>query len=973
MPRPHTKPSNGRHRAPRLPSEPVAEPPVVTSGAPFDLEEIERVARIGSYALDVESGRWVSSPGLDALLGIGPGFERSIGGWASLIHPADRDAAVRYLRDVVLGARRPFDHGYRIVRNDTGEQRWVHGRGQLELDASGRPRRMVGTIADVTEQHAAEEALAASERRYAAILEGTSEAILIADQATLRLRWVNAAATALLGYTRAELSELSIRDIHPADALPTVLVQLEALGHGSDVHRSTPCRRKDGSIVLADIRASVVDIDGAPHLVGVFADVTEIRRLEVHDRKLALALEQATDAILIAGPSGEIEYANPAFERLSGVGRDALVGQPSDMFTNHGPDVTFGAMRETVSTGTPWRGDLTHRRPDGEERVAEVSVSPVHETDDAIAGYVAVQRDVTAERALRAERERLVAAVEQTSDSVIIADLAGTIEYVNPSFERVSGYARHEAVGQNPRILKSGHQPDAFYRSLWRSLTRGESWTGPLINRRKDGTLYEEEATISPIRGPGGAVTGYVAVKRDVTAVRIAESNLAAELRERAQVAAALARLQPSPRVEDTAAAVCDELLALPSIDVAAIIDFTAPGRAVVLAAGGSHGTPLAPNEALPTERAHYLHQRALQGPWAEPWRTQVADGALADAAATLGIKAAAYAPIRNGDGLLGLVAAGTCDEAYARHMIDHLPVVGEFAATAGALLSGQLEWFHRSDLRRSRIEQILADRPFHPVFQPVVSLRSATPVGYEALTRFTDGTPPDRVLAEAQLADLGPELELAMVADAVAASSALPAKRWLSLNVSPDVILRTEALAELLGRASRRVVLEVTEHAEVDDYAAVRAAVARLGPRVSLAVDDAGSGFASLRHVVELRPRFLKLDISLVHQVDRDLTRQAMVAGLTQFAQRARCTVIAEGIEEPAELAMLSELGVPLGQGYLLGRPAPLGRTPRSGRRSGSRTGPQPPAAPSSGPRARRTGAGRSDHALQASGAGCP
>ena len=917
---------NGRHRSratrsTRSAANPHGEP---NGSAAFELDEVERVARIGSYALDVDSGRWVSSRGLDVLLGIGATFERSVEGWASLIHPADRDAMVRYFRDEVVGAGRPFDRGYRIVRADTGEQRWVRGRGQLELDASGRPRRMVGTIADVTDQHAAEEALAASERRYAAIFEGTSEAILIADQATLRLRWVNAAATTLLGYTRAELGELTIGDIHPVDAMPMVLGRVEALRDGPDVHRSTPCRRKDGSVVVADVRASVVDIDGVPHLVGIFSDVTEIRRLEAHDRKLALALEQATDAILIAGPSGKIEYANSAFERLSGLGRDALVGQQPDMLTSPEPDAMFGAMRQTVSTGTAWRGDLIHRRPDGEERVAEVSVSPVHETDGAVTGYVAVERDVTAERALWAEHERLVAAVEQTSDSVIIADLAGTIEYVNPSFERVSGYPRDEAVGQNPRILKSGHQPDAFYRALWRSLTRGESWTGPLINRRRDGTLYEEEATISPIRGPGGAVTGYVAVKRDITAVRTAESNLAAELRERAQVAAALARLRPSPRVEDTAAAVCDELLALPGIDVAALIDFTAPGRATTLAAGGPAGALLGPDMTLPTQRARHLHQRALRGPWAEAWRTRPQDGDPWTTLTDLGLKAVAYAPIRNGDRLLGLVAAGTCDEAYARHMIDHLPVVGEFAATAGALLGGQLEWFHRSDLRRSQIERVLAARSFSPVFQPVVALSTADPVGYEALTRFADGTPPDRMIAEARLAGLGPELELAMLAAAVAATEALPDDCWLSLNISPDVILQTQQLKKLLAPLARPVVLEVTEHAEVNDYAAVRAAVARLGRGVSLAVDDAGSGFASLRHVVELRPQFLKLDISLVHHVDRDLTRQAMVAGLTQFARRARCTVIAEGIEKPSELAMLHELGVPLGQGYLLGRPAP-------------------------------------------------
>ena len=147
----------------------------------------------------------------------------------------------------------------------------------------------------------------------------------------------------------------------------------------------------------------------------------------------------------------------------------------------------------------------------------------------------------------------------------------------------------------------------------------------------------------------------------------------------------------------------------------------------------------------------------------------------------------------------------------------------------------------------------------------------------------------------------------------------------WLSLNISPKVLLEAiEPLAGLLRDQRRRIVLELTERAQIDDYGAVREAIVRLGPNVSLAVDDAGSGFASLRHVVELRPQYLKLDISLVRDVDADPTRQAMVGGLAHFAMGTRSEVIAEGIERVAELDTLRALGVSLGQGYLLGRPCP-------------------------------------------------
>ncbi len=507
---------------------------------------------------------------------------------------------------------------------------------------------------------------------------------------------------------------------------------------------------------------------------------------------------------------------------------------------------------------------------------------------------------------------------------MVITDLAGTVEYVNPAFERMSGYRRDEAVGENPRILKSGRQTAAFYRALWRRLGHGQAWSGTLVNRRKDGSVYEVEATISPIRAPGGGVTGYVGVQRDVTAVRASESALASEVRERAQVAAALARLQPGPTAEETAADICSELLALPGLDIAAVFDFTGPTRAVPLASGGPTGLPFSPGVAIPAPRAEYLYERALRGPWAEEWRARPEDGAYGVAMLRVGTKASAFAPIRNGDGLLGLVAVGTTDAAYARHLVDHLPIVSEFAATASALLSPRLEFGHRADVARARIAQVLADRAFQPVFQPVLTLGTRRCVGYEALTRFADGTPPDRMIREARAVGLGPDIELATLTAAIEAARSLPGGRWLSLNISPDVLVLTDRLVGPFAATPRRLVLEVTEHEAIDEYAAVRSAVAHLGPSVRLAVDDAGSGFASLRHVVELRPQFLKVDISLVRDVDRDLTRQAMVAGLAQFAQRARCTVIAEGIETRAEADMLRELAVRYGQGYFLGRPVP-------------------------------------------------
>ena len=192
--------NNSQRSLGAFPATAAAPRPARSTALPANplLDEVEVVARIGSFSTDLIAGRWVSSKGLDAIFGIDAAFERSVEGWVSLVHPSDREMMSAYLTDEVLGRRRPFDKQYRIVRPDTGEERWVHGRGALELDGSQRPLRMVGTIADVTDQRKAQEALIASELRYAAIFEGTTEAILIAEVETKRFRWVNPVACSLL-------------------------------------------------------------------------------------------------------------------------------------------------------------------------------------------------------------------------------------------------------------------------------------------------------------------------------------------------------------------------------------------------------------------------------------------------------------------------------------------------------------------------------------------------------------------------------------------------------------------------------------------------------------------------------------------------------------------------------------------------------------------------------------------------------
>lgn len=228
------------------------------------------------------------------------------------------------------------------------------------------------------------------------------------------------------------------------------------------------------------------------------------------------------------------------------------------------------------------------------------------------------------------------------------------------------------------------------------------------------------------------------------------------------------------------------------------------------------------------------------------------------------------------------------------------------------------------------RVARVAGGEGLVTLLQPVVDLHDLGVVGFEALTRFTVSPrqSPDVWFAEAAAVGRGVELEVAAVARALAALPGLPEETWLSVNLSPAAAAARRIADLLRGVDGRRIVIEMTEHAPVLDYDGLADALSPLREAgVRIAVDDAGAGFASLRHILLLRPDFIKLDVSLCRGAGADGARRAMARALVGFAAETGSQVIAEGLESPDDVAALRALDVPLGQGYELGRPAPVAR----------------------------------------------
>lgn len=256
------------------------------------------------------------------------------------------------------------------------------------------------------------------------------------------------------------------------------------------------------------------------------------------------------------------------------------------------------------------------------------------------------------------------------------------------------------------------------------------------------------------------------------------------------------------------------------------------------------------------------------------------------------------------------------------------LQMMRAFADITAFEIDRDLEAARDREEKLARVRRAVDADGIAILYQPIFSLESGRAVGLECLARFSvePARTPDVWFNEAAEVGLGTELEVAAIRPALHALQALRADAYLAVNVSPPTILSSELAEALEGLPAERIVLEVTEHASVADYSDLFTALRPMRERgIRLAVDDAGAGYSSLRHILDLQPDIIKLDMGLTRNIDLDPARRALAAALIGFSRDTGSLIVAEGVETASELRTLSALGVDMGQGFFLGRPMPL------------------------------------------------
>jgi PAS domain S-box-containing protein len=381
----------------------------------------------------------------------------------------------------------------------------------------------------VNERRRAEAALHKKEAQFESLLHSSIIGILVTG-IDGRINQANDAYLEMTGYTREDLLAGRMRwdELTPPEYLDVsrrAVEQLLQLGVVPPFEKEYI--RKDGSRMPALVGVNLL-AGSKNECVTFVLDITERKRADKVKAYFASIVEFSDDAIVGKTLDGEITSWNAGAEKIYGYKPDEVIGRNVSMLAPTDLVGEIHKILEQINKGVSVRDHETLRiRKDGRRINVALSVSPIKDGAGNIIGSSTIARDITNRKQTEEKLSMLAKAVEQSGNIIVITDTEGSIQYVNPAFEHTTGYSRDEALGQNPRILKGGHRSRESYKRLWDTITSGAQWSGNFTNRRKDGTLYEEEATISPVRNGAGKIINYVAVKQDVTERKIAEKEKA--------------------------------------------------------------------------------------------------------------------------------------------------------------------------------------------------------------------------------------------------------------------------------------------------------------------------------------------------------------------------------------------------------------------------------------------------------------
>ncbi len=378
-------------------------------------------------------------------------------------------------------------------------------------------------IRDITERNNAVNALRLNEEKFRSYIDHAPDGIFVVNE-TGRYIDVNDSATKMSGYTKTEMLNMSIPEILSEESLETGLNHFISLVKYGNTKAEVLINQKDGTKrwwSLDGVKISETSF------LAFSRDITESKNIQSKIKFQADLLKNVGQAVIATDLQNIVIYWNNAAESIYGWTAEEALGQNIVSLT---PSQTTkeqaASIMKELNSGNSWSGEFLVKRKDGSTFMAYVTDTPIVGNNGKITGVIGISSDITERKLAEDTLRKLSSAVEQTVDSIIITDSEGLIEYVNHAFEVANGYTSDEVIGKTPRILKSGKSDTSFYEKMWKTILSGKVFRGEMINKRKNGELYCEEKTISPIFDNNMQITHFVGSSVDITERKYAEQEL---------------------------------------------------------------------------------------------------------------------------------------------------------------------------------------------------------------------------------------------------------------------------------------------------------------------------------------------------------------------------------------------------------------------------------------------------------------
>lgn len=471
--------------------------------------EAQAITHLGSWEFNIVENTLHWSDEVYRIFGLQPkAFAATFDAFINTVHPQDRDLVQTTVEKFLLDGK-TYDVKHRIVL-PSGEIRIVMEHGHVIRDKDGNNISMFGTVQDITDQQTKEDELSLHDE----ILNSLSDSIFV-HQENGKFMYVNEAACTTRGFSKKELLNMSVSQLDVPglnQSLDAIKQQIMQTGSATF---EVAHRRKSGTPIPVEIISRMMQRNGKNYFISIARDITQRKETEKQiiesEAKFRALVENSLVGVYQSDVQGNIHYVNDALVSIMEYESiEALMAESSVMvYKDPRERVKMLKLLEEKGKITNYELELiTHKK-----RPITILISAVFDGNFLSGTIVDVSREKDASKQLK----KLSSAIEQIDDIVTITNRAGTIEYVNEAFIKQTGYTREEIYGHKANILKSGQHDQTFYETLWDTILSGNVYKNRVINRKKNGELYYEQKTITPLKDDNGHITVFVSTAKDIT------------------------------------------------------------------------------------------------------------------------------------------------------------------------------------------------------------------------------------------------------------------------------------------------------------------------------------------------------------------------------------------------------------------------------------------------------------------------